>query len=199
VKPIAPGARILTAAAIALAAASRALPAQTDVAPYSTITVRAGVTNVRPLDQLKNYYTGGSGPSLEVRVPTELGELGLMVDGAKFQGTAPQFYSISTNEVAIDWQGRASVGRISVLGGMRVGNFQMSFSSPTQPGVDNGTNEFMIGPTATVDCRLTGALAATASGTWLFLPSATRAHLGVAMIGAGYTFGTPGWLRRFLQ
>lgn len=199
VKPTALWVRIFTAAATCLAAVSHVVRAQTDVAPYSTVTVRVGATDVRPLDQLKNFYTGGWGPSFEVRVPIEFGELGVMADAVKFQGTAPQFYSISTNEFAVDWQGRVSMGRVSLLGGMRVGNFQMAFTSPAPPGGDNGTNEFLIGPTGTIDVHVTPALAATASGTWLFLPSATRVHLGVLMIGAAYTVGMPDWLRHFLQ
>lgn len=199
VKPTALWIRTFLAAATYVVAVSHVVRAQTDLEPYSSVTVRAGATTVRPLDQLKNFYTGGWGPSFELRVPIEFGELGVMADAVKFQGTAPQFYSISTNEFAVDWQGRVSAGRVSLLGGMRVGNFQMAFNSPAPPGGDNGTNEFLIGPTATMDLRLTSAFAATASGTWLFLPSATRVHLGVLMVGAGYTLGLPDWLRHFLQ
>jgi hypothetical protein len=192
---------IYRAAALSCAILSaRSLIAQDAPAPYSMMTMRLGATAVRPLDQLRTYYRGDVGSEVELEMPFEFGQLGLTINKNLLHGTGPQQFDIGTNVFAFDWRTRISLPHgVALVPGFRVGDLHMRYHDPHPPVGMQATEEFLVGGTLAVDIPVTGPLTATASGAWLFVPSASRAHLGYVSLGGSYTTRLPGWFQRFLE
>jgi hypothetical protein len=173
-------------------------------APYSTLTVRGGVTDARTADPLHQYYPGNHGIAGEVETPIEFGTLGIAVDAITFRGTTAQQVTTSTNTMAVDWRGRVAIGsNLAVRGGARIGDFHMLFHDPRfkDPGAtpDHSTESFLIGPTAAIDVRIFRSLTATVAGSWVYMPTATRTKVTNLAVLGGYSFRTPQWLQDFLR
>lgn len=169
--------------------------------PYSRLTVRGGVTHLRTLDQLHQYYPGGTGVEVQAETPFEFGLLGLTVNTMTLHGTTPQQVDTHTQTIAVDWQAPIRLARrVTLRAGTRVGDYNMVFNEPHPvPGKDYGTHEFLIGATGALDLRVIGPLGVSIGGAWLFLPSASRMHFGYLSALGSYTVNTPNWLRRVLE
>src|SRR5206468_419444 len=108
-----------------------------------------------------------------------------------FAGTTPQQVTTSTKILAFDWRARLALSRrILFRPGMRIGDFHMVFQDPhfKDPGAtpDHGTEEFLIGPTASLDFPVAGRLGVGISGEWLYMPSATRMKMTVLSLAGSY-------------
>lgn len=186
-----------------LAASDSVIPpiARGAPAPYSRLVVRAGGTRLRTLDQLHEFYPGGSGYELQVETPFEFGLIGLTVTTMRLHGTTAQQVDAHTRTIAADWQGRIALGgRGALRAGVRIGDFAMAFDEPNPaPNADYGTHEFLIGPAGALDLALFGPVGMSVSGTWLYLPSSSSMHFGYVSLLGTYRAATPGWLHRILE
>lgn len=185
---------------LVLTFAPHAHPAAAQGDPFETLEVSvAASAGVMDAPLFRQYWRPGRGGEAALATPFYVGraEVGAVVQ--RHEAAVAEVPRYDAAHLYLGWGLRHAITRhLGVYGGLRLGNYMMRFDDDTFPGVRN-ESEFTLGLQARLDVtpapgwHLSGGVAAQQVFTYLRLRQVT------ASVGLRHTFGTPGWLRRFLQ
>ncbi len=184
---------------ILLLASGPALAQRTE--PFSWVELRtSGALNVNR-NFLHTYWQPGFGGEVSVATPFYLGyaELG----GALHRYPVERFDVPAFTAVLVyaGWGLNVDVAdRLRLEGGLRVGNYRMSFEDVESPfaGVKN-ESELALLVNARVAVRPVGPVSVFVGGSYMKAFTFLRLNLWYASAGVSYRLRSPDWLRDFLR
>ena len=179
-----------------------ALPAAAQARPAPFATLDLGLTVLADVNHgaLQRWWSPGPALGIALATPFYLGsvELGLQyAHPSSRRGDVPGFRSLY---VYAGWGGRRNLGvGLAAGGGLRVGLMGMRFDGDTLP--RGRANESELGVAGRVALRWTPADPWFAETSVSYQSVLTRPRMEQVFLAAGIgrRFGTPAWLREFLD
>lgn len=182
---------------IGLLASLGALPAAAQ--RFETLEVQASMTRNVNRNFLHTEWQQGFGLDGSVTTPFYLGYLEA---GGSFHRyrvaepvTVPGFDAL---HLFAGWGLRGDVGRLRLEGGLRLGNYRMTFDESTFAGVRT-ESELALSGRARVAVRVAGPVSLYVAGDYLKVYTFLRLKLWYASAGLSYRLATPGWMKTFLR
>jgi hypothetical protein len=177
-----------------------ALPAQVRPAPFETLDL--GLTVLADINRgaLHRWWAPGPAVSVGATMPFYLGslELGLQyAHPSALRGDVPGFRSLF---VYAGWGGNHDLGRgLAAGGGFRVGVMAMRFDGDTLSGYRSRESELGVAGRAALRWMPGTTWFAETSVSYQSVLTHRRMEQVFLAVGAGRRFGTPVWLRDFLD
>lgn len=191
-----PGAAALL---LALALLAPAGAAAQRAEPFSRIELSVVGTARLNEDGLDEYWRTLPGGLARAATPFYLGSVALAVQVIPFE-PVPGIYDLDALTVGLEWNGEARLWRgTSASAGVQVGNATFKFHEQETRIFLQEESEFLAGVQAAVRTRVTHNVGVLVTARHQRIFTHIPVRLTFAGAGVEYTFGTPGWLRAFLQ
>ena len=167
--------------------------------PFSRIELSvAGTARVNE-DGLDEYWRTLPGGLLRAATPFYLGSVAVAVQVIPFQ-PVPGIYELDALTVGVEWNGERRLWRGSrASAGILVGNATFKFHEQETRIFLIEESEFLAGMQAVVRTRVTHNVDVLVTARHQKIFTHIPIHLTFAGAGVEYAFGTPRWLRAFLE
>ncbi len=167
--------------------------------PFETLEFRLGGTQNVNTNFLHTFWQQGVGLEGGLTTPFYLGyaEVGGAVH--RYGVTEPpQVPGFDALLLYAGWGLHANLGRLRLEGGLRVGNYRMTFNEQTFAGVRTESELALMGH-GRLALRIVGPVSLYASGGYQKVYTFVRMNLWYTSAGLSYRFQTPGWLETVLR
>lgn len=169
-------------------------------APFSSLSLSAGLGAHVGRDQLREYWRPGRAVIARVETPFHVGSVAVSVARARFaalRAEQPDFVALSRS---VEWNLRRTViGGVDGFAGGRVGAFDMRFENPPTARGNPDENELLAGLQAGIRVRLPPrtAFRMALETERVF----TRVPMDISVVTAAleYGFPTPAWMVAVLR
>ena len=176
------------------------LPAQGRPAPFETTDLGLTVLTDVNHGSLHQWWSPGPALGLGLTTPFYLGslELGLQYAHASaLRNDVPGFRSLF---VYAGWGGERALGHgLAAGGGLRVGILAMRFDGDTLPSSRARESELGVAGRAALRWLPAGTWYGETSVSYQSVLTRVRMEQVLLAVGVGRRFGTPAWLRDFLD
>ena len=167
--------------------------------PFETVTVRAGGALNVNRNFLHEFWRRGIGGEASVATPFYLGYLEAGGAFHRYDNSRPDVPAFDAVLLYAGWGLRLDLAdRLRLEGGVRAGNYRMSFDEVTFAGVKN-ESELTLGLAARVSARLAGPVSVHAGGSYHKVYTFLRLNVWYATAGLSYRFRAPAWLKDVLR
>jgi hypothetical protein len=166
---------------------------------FETLEVRASATQNVNRNFLHTRWQRGFGLDGSVTTPFYLGYLEGGGSFHRYRVAEPvRVPGFDALHLFAGWGLRGDVGRLRVEGGLRLGNYRMTFDESTFAGVRT-ESELVLSGRARMAVQVAGPLSLYVAGDYLKVYTFLRLKLWYASAGLSYRFQTPGWMKTFLR
>ena len=167
--------------------------------PFSRIELSAVGTARLNRDGLDEYWRTLPGGLVRAATPFYLGSVALAVQAIPFE-PVPGVYDLDALTVALEWNGEARLWRgTRASAGVQVGNATFKFHEQETRIFLQEESEFLAGVQAAVRTRVTHNVGVLVTARHQRIFTHIPVRLTFAGAGVEYAFGTPRWLRGFLE
>ncbi len=167
--------------------------------PFETLELRLGATQNVNSNFLHEFWAHGFGLEGGFTTPFYLGyaEMGGAVHRYRVNESAavPGFDALL---LYAGWGLDKAFSRLHLEGGVRIGNYRMSFDEQTFAGVRTESELALMGH-GRLAVQVAGPVSIYAAGGYQKVYTYLRMNLWYASAGLSYRFQTPGWLETVLR
>lgn len=172
--------------------------AQEAITPFSTLEFRLSGTQNVHRNFLHTYWQPGIGGEATLATPFYLGYAEAGGAYHSYRVDDPGVPAFHAMQIFAGWGLSAKYSRLQLEGGVRIGNYRMSFDESTFAGVRN-ESELALGVQGRLAVQVAGPVSLHVAGSYVQVYTFLRLKLWYASAGLSYRLQTPRWAEEFLR